>query len=100
VVQKIKDAGAIVLFKSNMAEFAFTPLETVGSILPGYTFNPYALNHTTAGSSGGTAAGVAASFGAVGLGTLRCFGVWSANFWMWNGWVRFLWAGLGVVWHG
>src|SRR2546423_15089469 len=69
VVQKIKDAGAIGLFKSNMAEFAFTPLETVGSILPGYTFNPYALNHTTAGSSGGTAAGVAANFGAVGLGT-------------------------------
>src|SRR5471030_1824876 len=69
VVQKIKDAGAIVLFKSNMAEFAFTPLETVSSILPGYTFNPYALNHTTAGSSGGTAAGIAANFGAVGLGT-------------------------------
>lgn len=69
VVRKIRDAGAIVLLKSNMAEFAFTPLETVGSMLPGYTFNPYALNHTTAGSSGGTAAGVAANFGAVGLGT-------------------------------
>src|ERR1041384_8762485 len=52
VVAKIKEAGAIVLLKSNMAEFAFTPLETVGSIQPGYTFNPYALNHTTAGSSG------------------------------------------------
>src|SRR5258708_9877508 len=52
-----------------MAELAFTPLETVGSILQGYTFNPYALNHTTAGSSGGTAAAVAANFGAVGLGT-------------------------------
>ena len=69
VVQKIKNGGAIVLFKSNMAEFAFTPLETVGSMQPGYTFNPYALNHTTAGSSGGTAAAVAANFGAVGLGT-------------------------------
>jgi Asp-tRNA(Asn)/Glu-tRNA(Gln) amidotransferase A subunit family amidase len=69
VVKKIKEAGAIVLFKSNMAEFAFTPLETVSSIQPGYTFNPYALNHTTAGSSGGTAAAVAANFGAVGLGT-------------------------------
>src|SRR5215831_9153707 len=69
VVRKIRDAGAIVLLKSNMAEFAFTPLETVGSMQPGYTFNPYALNHTTAGSSGGTAAGVAANFGAVGLGT-------------------------------
>ena len=69
VVRKIREAGAIVLFKSNMAEFAFTPLETVSSIQPGYTFNPYALNHTTAGSSGGTAAAVAANFGAVGLGT-------------------------------
>ncbi len=69
VVQKIRAAGAIVLFKSNMAEFAFTPLETVSSILPGYTFNPYSLNHTTAGSSGGTAAAIAANFGAVGLGT-------------------------------
>src|SRR5215831_5920973 len=69
VVRKIREAGAIVLLKSNMAEFAFTPLETVGSIQPGYTFNPYALNHTTAGSSGGTAASVAANFGAVGLGT-------------------------------
>src|ERR1051325_8647539 len=69
VVQKIREAGAIVLFKSNMAEFAFTPLETVSSIQPGYTFNPYSLNHTTAGSSGGTAAAVAANFGSVGLGT-------------------------------
>src|ERR1041385_2012461 len=57
VVQKIREAGAIVLFKSNMAEFAFTPLETVSSILPGSTFTPYALNHTTAGSSGGTEIG-------------------------------------------
>src|SRR6185295_12511457 len=29
VVKKIREAGAIILFKSNMAEFAFTPLETV-----------------------------------------------------------------------
>jgi Asp-tRNA(Asn)/Glu-tRNA(Gln) amidotransferase A subunit family amidase len=41
----------------------------VSSILPGYTHNPYALDRVTAGSSGGTAAAVAASFGAVGLGT-------------------------------
>ena len=68
-VKRIKDAGAIVLAKSNMAEWAFTPYETVSSILPGYTKNPYALDRVTAGSSGGTAAAVAASFGAVGLGT-------------------------------
>jgi Asp-tRNA(Asn)/Glu-tRNA(Gln) amidotransferase A subunit family amidase len=55
LVRKIKEAGAIVLAKSNMAEFAFSPYETVNSILPGYTRNPYALDRVTAGSSGGTA---------------------------------------------
>jgi amidase len=68
-VKRVKDAGAIVLVKSNMAEFAFTPYETVSSILPGYTKNPYALDRVTAGSSGGTAAAVAANFGAIGLGS-------------------------------
>jgi Asp-tRNA(Asn)/Glu-tRNA(Gln) amidotransferase A subunit family amidase len=68
-VRKLREAGAIVLAKSNMAEFAFSPYETVGSALPGYTRNPYALNRVTAGSSGGTAAAVAANFGTVGLGT-------------------------------
>jgi amidase len=68
-VKKIKDAGAIVIAKTNMAEWAFSPLETINSILPGYTRNPYALDRVTAGSSGGTAAGVAASFAAAGLGS-------------------------------
>src|SRR3954468_23995606 len=68
-VRRIREAGAIVLAKSNMAEFAFSPYETVNSILPGYTKNPYALDRVTAGSSGGTAAAVAASLGEVGLGT-------------------------------
>jgi Asp-tRNA(Asn)/Glu-tRNA(Gln) amidotransferase A subunit family amidase len=68
-IRRIKDAGAIVLAKSNMAEFAFSPYETVNSLLPGYTKNPYMLDRVTAGSSGGTAAAVAANFGAVGLGT-------------------------------
>jgi Asp-tRNA(Asn)/Glu-tRNA(Gln) amidotransferase A subunit family amidase len=68
-VKRIRDAGAIVLAKSNLAEFAFTAFETVGSALPGWTFNPYALNRVTAGSSGGTAAAVAANLGLVGLGS-------------------------------
>jgi amidase len=68
-VKRIKAAGAIVLAKSNMAEFAFSPYETVSSILPGYTRNPYALDRVTAGSSGGTAAAIAANFGLVGLGS-------------------------------
>jgi Asp-tRNA(Asn)/Glu-tRNA(Gln) amidotransferase A subunit family amidase len=69
MVRRIRAAGAIVLAKSNMAEFAFSPIETVSSILPGYTKNPYALDRVTAGSSGGTAAAVAANLGEVGLGT-------------------------------
>ncbi len=69
MVAKLRAAGAIVLAKSNLAEWAFTPYETVSSILPGYSKNPYALDRVTAGSSGGTAAAVAASLGLVGLGT-------------------------------
>jgi amidase len=69
LVKRIKEAGALVLAKSNMAEWAFSPFETVSSILPGYTKNPYALDRVTAGSSGGTAAAVAASLGLAGLGT-------------------------------
>ncbi len=68
-VRRIKEAGALVLAKSNMAEWAFSPYETVNSILPGYTKNPYALDRVTAGSSGGTAAAIAASLGLVGLGS-------------------------------
>lgn len=69
LVKKIKDAGAIVIAKTNMAEWAFSPNETVNSILPGYTRNPYDTARVTAGSSGGTAASVAASFATVGLGS-------------------------------
>jgi amidase len=68
-VRRIREAGAVVLAKSNMAEWAFTPYETVSSILPGYTKNPYMLDRVTAGSSGGTAAAVAANLGESGLGT-------------------------------
>ncbi len=68
-VARLRAAGVVILAKSNMAELAFSPYETVSSILPGYTRNPYALDRVTAGSSGGTAAAVAANLGAVGLGT-------------------------------
>ncbi|MEM9684247.1 MAG: amidase family protein [Pseudomonadota bacterium] len=68
-VRRLRDAGAVVIGKSNMAEFAFSPFHTVGSALPGHTRNPYALNRVPAGSSGGTAAAVSASFGVLGLGT-------------------------------
>lgn len=68
MVQRIRAAGAIILGKSNMAEWAFSPYETVSSIA-GITRNPYGLEYVPAGSSGGTAAAVAANLGAAGLGT-------------------------------
>jgi Asp-tRNA(Asn)/Glu-tRNA(Gln) amidotransferase A subunit family amidase len=68
-VRQLRAAGAIIIAKANMYEFAFSPYETVGSALPGHTLNPYALNRVPAGSSGGTAAAVAASFAVAGLGT-------------------------------
>jgi len=67
-VRKLREAGAIILAKSNMAEWAFSPLRTESSIA-GVTRNPYDLERVPAGSSGGTAAAVAANFGTVGLGT-------------------------------
>ncbi|MCZ6818103.1 MAG: amidase family protein [Calditrichaeota bacterium] len=67
-VRVLREAGAIVLAKSNMAEWAFSPYVTESSIA-GITRNPYDLDRVPAGSSGGTAAAVAANFGAVGLGT-------------------------------
>jgi len=67
-VRKLREAGAIMLAKSNMAEWAFSPYQTLSSTA-GVTSNPYDLNRVPAGSSGGTAAAVAANFGAVGLGT-------------------------------
>ena len=65
LVKRLRNAGAIVIAKSNMAEFAFSPVETVSSILPGYSRNPYDTSRATAGSSGGSAAALAANFSLV-----------------------------------
>ena len=61
-VKKLKEAGSLILGKTNMAEWAFSPYETVSSI-GGTTRNPYNLSRVPAGSSGGTAAAVAANLG-------------------------------------
>lgn len=66
-VEQLRDAGAIILGKANLSEFAFS--FSTESSLGGVTLNPYAPNRTPGGSSGGTGAAIAASFGAIGLGT-------------------------------
>lgn len=68
IIKKLVDAGAIIIAKSNMAEWAFSAMHTESSTV-GTTRNPYNLNYVPAGSSGGTAAAVAANFATIGLGT-------------------------------
>ncbi len=68
IIQKLVDAGAIIIAKSNMAEWAFSAMHTESST-HGITHNPYNLDYVPAGSSGGTAAAIASNFGTVGLGT-------------------------------
>lgn len=67
ITKKIVDAGAIILAKVNLHEFAIWG-ETVSSLL-GQTLNPYDLTRTPGGSSGGTGAAIAANFGMIGIGT-------------------------------
>ena len=67
-VAKLKEAGAIILGKSNMAEWAFSAKHTNSSIA-GMTRNPYNMDYVPAGSSGGTAAAIASNFGLIGLGS-------------------------------
>ena len=68
MVRKLREADAIVLAKTNMAEWAFSPRQTVSSSYD-TTANAYNRDRVPAGSSGGTASGVAASFGVGGMGT-------------------------------
>lgn len=67
IVRKLETAGAIILAKTNLHEFAVWG-ETVSS-LGGQTRNPYDLSRTPGGSSGGTGAGLAANYAILGVGT-------------------------------
>jgi amidase len=75
VVKKLRDAGAIILAKVNMSEFAMSgdPFGAVGaaprSSLGGQSLNPHDLARSPAGSSGGTGVAVAASYAPLGMGT-------------------------------
>ncbi len=69
-VRKLREAGAIIIGKANMHELAMG-ITTISS-LGGQTLNPYDLTRYPGGSSGGTGAGIAASFAAVGWGSDTC----------------------------
>ena len=65
VVEKLKNAGAIILAKTTLGELGGG--DTHGSLF-GSTRNPYALDRTVGGSSGGSGASVSANFATVGVG--------------------------------
>ena len=67
VIQKLKDAGAIILASTNMSEFAFAASNSVSSY--GTVRNAFNPSYTSYGSSGGSAVAVATSFAAASLGT-------------------------------
>ena len=67
VVRKLREAGAIIIAKANLTELARGG--TTVSSLGGQTRNPYDLTRTPGGSSGGTAAALAASFAVLGTGS-------------------------------
>ncbi len=69
-VARLKKAGAIVLGKTTMHEFAYG-ITTVGSLF-GAARNPYDVSRNPGGSSGGTGAAIAANFAVVGMGSDTC----------------------------
>ncbi len=67
--KEFRDAGAIILGKTNMSEFALSSGRLGYSSLGGLTLNPYNLNRDASGSSSGTGAAIAANFATLGTGT-------------------------------
>jgi len=69
-VRKLREAGAVILAKSNLHELA-SGITTTGSAF-GQTLNPYDPSRHPGGSSGGTGAAIAASLAAAGMGSDTC----------------------------
>ena len=72
LVQRLRAAGAVILGKTNLSEWAnFRSTRAISgwSGRGGQTRNPYALDRNPCGSSAGTGSAIAASLAAVGIGT-------------------------------
>jgi Asp-tRNA(Asn)/Glu-tRNA(Gln) amidotransferase A subunit family amidase len=69
-VRRLKDAGAVIIGKTNMHELAagITTISSSG----GQTKNPYDLGRNPGGSSGGTGSAIAANFAVAGMGSDTC----------------------------
>ncbi len=72
LVQRLRDAGAVIIGKANLSEWAnFRDFNSTSgwSAVGGQTNNPYVLDRNPCGSSSGSGAGVAASLAVVAIGT-------------------------------
>ena len=72
LVQRLRDAGAVILGKTNLSEWAnfrSTRSSSGWSGRGGQTHNPYALDRSPCGSSAGTGTAIAANLASVGIGT-------------------------------
>jgi amidase len=72
LVRRLRDAGAVILGKTNLSEWAnFRSTHSVSgwSGRGGLCRNPYALDRNTSGSSSGTGGAISANLGAIGVGT-------------------------------
>ncbi|NMO55713.1 amidase [Actinoplanes sp. TBRC 11911] len=67
VVARMKRAGGILLAKTNLPEFSYW-IESE-NLLSGATNNPYDLNRSSGGSSGGESAAIAAGLSPIGIGS-------------------------------
>lgn len=67
VVARLKAAGAILIAKTNPPEFSYS-IET-DNLLTGQTNNPWNLDYTPGGSSGGESAAIAAGMSPLGVGS-------------------------------
>ncbi|MDM7921697.1 MAG: amidase, partial [Pyrinomonadaceae bacterium] len=72
IVQRLREAGAVILAKTNLSEWAnFRDNDSISgwSGRGGQTRNPYVLDRNPCGSSSGTGAAISANLAAIGIGT-------------------------------
>ena len=83
IVRRLREAGALILGKTNVPELCIWPFTETATF--GVTRNPWNLQHAPGGSSGGSAAAVAAglvgaALGSDGLGSIRIPAAWCGLF--------------------
>jgi len=75
IVKKLREAGVIILGKTNQSDWYAAPPLLASSTIGGNTLNPYDLTRTPGWSSSGTSAALAAVFGTIGLGSETGFSI-------------------------